>query len=107
MTDSQFCRRLKFLLSDKRDLDSLDIELLNIGRHFIISQNNKYNIKRVIIGRNYKENLRLISMSSEKQLILNSLDSKGPTGIIIGDCNKDDLIFASSIVARYCNKKSA
>jgi len=61
LVDKNFSKRLKdFKNHLKNDFDLLDIEVLKIGRHFRI------NSKKYILGRNKKENEKLLKISELK-----------------------------------------
>ncbi|MGA1868616.1 MAG: tRNA 4-thiouridine(8) synthase ThiI [bacterium] len=109
LTDPQFCHRLKFLLKEEKRLDQFDIETLTLGRHFILPRTENEGLKRLVVGRNKEENFKLLSIASSTHIIMNSQNTPGPTGILIGQFTKDDLVCAASIIARYSdrgNKKS-
>ncbi|MGA1826151.1 MAG: tRNA 4-thiouridine(8) synthase ThiI [bacterium] len=104
LTDPQFCRRLRLLLDGRKRLDRFDIELLTIGRHFLLPRGEKESLKRVVVGRNKEENAKLLSIASSMHIIMKSTDFPGPTGILVGTFSNDDLKAAASIIARYTDK---
>lgn len=95
LTDSSFCRRMKDLLAYGK-LDLKNVELLKIGRHFRLSPEVK-----LVVGRNEKENNRLLHLVREDDIVLEPVSLPGPTGLIKGICGEDAMILSSKIVARY------
>lgn len=98
LTDPEFSRRMKDLMRySKLNLD--EIELLKVGRHFRLSEKLK-----LVVGRNEKENERLLDLVKENDTCFAPLDVAGPTAIARG-LNGDMLSekICASIVARYCD----
>jgi tRNA U34 2-thiouridine synthase MnmA/TrmU len=91
LTDIQFSKRLKFLITLKDRPIKEELGLLKLGRHFYV--NNSW----IIIGRNERENniIKDISLWSFK---LFPIDYPGPTGIIV---RGDSLDMAGRILVRY------
>ncbi|MFH1504318.1 MAG: tRNA 4-thiouridine(8) synthase ThiI [Candidatus Omnitrophota bacterium] len=101
LTDSSFCDRLKDLLEHKEySLDN--IELLKLGRHFRISPAFK-----LIVGRDEKENEKLLKLAKKKDIIFEPAELPGPTALGIGVMDKKTKELSARIVARYTapNKK--
>jgi len=76
LTDKGFSARLKDLLKYAPDYDISDLHLLKIGRHFRISDSLKF-----IVGRDEKENERLVSFSKNGDYIFETIDIPGPIGL--------------------------
>ena len=70
LTDPTFSLRLKdlFKISGKKEIKESDVELLKIGRHFIINQKNLR--VKIIVGRNHSENEKLKTLREKKDICL-------------------------------------
>ena len=89
------------MIYNKEELDIKDVELLKIGRHFRLSENAK-----LVIGRNYEENKKLVSFADSSNIVLNPVDIPGPTGVLdVGVMSAGLLELSAMIVAHYCDKK--
>lgn len=100
LTDAVFCNRLRKLMQEKEVFGFQDVELLKLGRHFAIS-----NGFRLVVGRNQKENQRIMGFYEEEDMLFLPRDSKGPVGLGKGEPKSGDLRKAASLVARYCDQK--
>ena len=100
LTDAVFCARLRKLMQEKEVFGFQDVELLKLGRHFAIS-----NGFRLVVGRNQKENQRIMGFYEEEDMLFLPRDSKGPVGLGKGEPKSGDLRKAASLVARYCDQK--
>ena len=103
LTDKGFSARLKDLLKYKPDYNISDLHLLKIGRHFRISDNLKF-----IVGRDEKENKRLLSFSKDGDCIFDILDIPSPIGLARSrerfqtvPYTQKDIETMASILARY------
>jgi len=96
LTDKSFSDRLKDLFKYNPDYDISDLHLLKIGRHFRISDKAK-----LFIGRDEKENEKLLSFSKEGDFIFDVLDIPSAVGIARGKANEEDIGVMASILARY------
>jgi tRNA U34 2-thiouridine synthase MnmA/TrmU len=99
LTDPGFANRMRGLIKHKPDFVMNDVLLLKVGRHFRLSPDAKF-----IVGRNEKENDKLIHLAVEGDISFQPAKVKGPVGIGRGIFNKDNLSQASSIIARYSDK---
>jgi hypothetical protein len=103
LTDKGFSARLKDLLKYKPDYNISDLHLLKIGRHFRISDSLKF-----IVGRDSKENEKLMNLSEKDDFIFDILDIPSAIGLArsrerfqtVPYAQKDIEIMAS-ILARY------
>ncbi|MDP2921334.1 MAG: 7-cyano-7-deazaguanine synthase [Candidatus Omnitrophota bacterium] len=102
LTDENFSTRLKDLLKYIPDYDISDLHLLKVGRHFRISDNLKF-----IVGRDEKENERLMTFAKDGDTILDILDIPSPIGLArrgrslsVPYTQKDTELMAS-VLARY------
>ena len=96
LTDKNFSVRLKDLLKSKPDYDISGLHLLKIGRHFRISDNLKF-----IVGRDSKENEKLMDLSEKGDFILDILDIPSAVGLARGKASEKDIETMASILARY------
>jgi tRNA U34 2-thiouridine synthase MnmA/TrmU len=96
LTDKSFSGRLKDLLKYNPDYDISDLHLLKIGRHFRISDKAK-----LFIGRDEKENERLLSFSKEGDYVFDILDIPSAVGLARGKVIERDVETMASILARY------
>jgi len=96
LTEKGFSRRLKDLLSFRKDPEIREVELLKLGRHFRISPDAK-----LVVGRNNKENEGLRALGTEYDFILTSAADPGPTVLGLGTFNDIDLELAAAVTAAY------
>ncbi len=89
LTDPVFSGRLKESIEHDEILPT-SLELLSIGRHFRLSNDEK-----LIVSRNSRERKRLIRYTTEAQTVLESAET---LGILFG---KKDVKLAAAIVSRY------
>ena len=59
LTDPEFARRLRDFLEYSKKLSEWDVALLKLGRHFMQGKS------KIIVGRNEKENNKLLSLLRE------------------------------------------
>ncbi len=102
LTDPGFSRRLKDLLNHQPEFNLEDIRLLKIGRHFRLSDRTK-----LILGRNHKENQRLITLAQSGCILLEPVEVPGPAGILkAGESSRELLELSACILARYCDRSN-
>lgn len=100
LTDKQFAKRLKDLLTFTKNPTLNDIQLLKVGRHFRLSEKLK-----VIVGRNEEENKRLAILAEDEDIKLTVVNGKGPFVICRGIMTQDALLKSASIAAKYADDK--
>ncbi len=100
LTDVQYAKRFRDLLKfGTYDLNN--IELLKYGRHFKLADNIK-----LIVGRNLRDNDAITRLSGCGNFLLEPPEEvAGPTALVIGQAQKENLELAAAIVCRYCDKK--
>lgn len=102
LTDKIFSQRLKNLFDYKKRIDKNDIELLKVGRHFLIN-----NVK-IIVGRNHQENLRIKKLANRQDILMEIDKISGPTILIkiYNDrkINSEILRKAARLTKRYSSK---
>ena len=96
LTDKCFSARIKDLFKYVPEYDISDLHLLKIGRHFRISDNLKF-----IVGRDEKENERLLSFSKQGDYVFDILDIPSAIGLARGKVSEKDIELIASILARY------
>ena len=100
LTDRGFSNRLKDMFKCKPDYDLNDLHLLKVGRQFRIKDSAK-----LIVGRDEKENEKLLTFLQPGDYILDVVDIPSPIAVVRGNINDEDLHLASSILARYSDGK--
>lgn len=103
LTQENFSRRLKTLLSLKPDATAADTEILKVGRHIYIDSD-----QLLVIGRNHAENLQLENLARPGDYLFKVVDRPGPLGLLRLNRIADSahVEFAARIVARYSDAKS-
>jgi len=96
LTDKGFSARIKDLFKYMPEYDISDLHLLKIGRHFRISDNLKF-----IVGRDSKENEKLMGLSKEGDFIFDALDIPSAVGLARGRVSEKGITAMASILARY------
>ncbi|MFH1860329.1 MAG: tRNA 4-thiouridine(8) synthase ThiI [bacterium] len=100
LTDRVFAKKMRDLLSHTPDPSWNDIQLLKLGRHFRLSEELK-----VIVARNDEENKRLVNLIEENDTRLQVTNQKGPIAICRGEINREYLLKAACITARYSDDR--
>jgi len=100
LTDPQFAKRMRDLLTYIKDPSLNDIQLLKVGRHFRLSEELK-----IIVGRNEEENKRLSALANDRDIKFVVVNGKGALVICRGKINSDSLLKSASIAAWYSDDK--
>ena len=102
LTQEAFTRRLRLLLSRQPESGLEAMEILKLGRHFLIAEN-----VLLVVGRNHSENERLSRLAAPKDYLLKVTNRPGPTGLVksLGSEQQLDLTRAAAIVARYSDAR--
>jgi len=101
LTDPEFAKRLKDLMTHGT-LDMNNVGLLKIGRHFRFSPAAK-----LVVGRNEKENARLLEFVKEGDYLFMPKDIAGPTALGRGSFDEELIKVSCSIVCRYSDLASS
>ncbi len=102
LTDPSFSRKIKHLLGGGK-LSLNEIELLKLGRHFLLKEGVK-----LIIGRNKIENTMIFQLAIEGDICLQVIGYPGPIGLLRkSDADDQILLLAASITARYSDAPHA
>ncbi|HNX28681.1 MAG TPA: tRNA 4-thiouridine(8) synthase ThiI [Syntrophomonadaceae bacterium] len=99
LTDANYSRRLRYLLSVKPDAGTDEIKILSWGRNFGLEG------ALLIIGRNHKENQNLLASAIPGDLLLTAPDYPGPVALLKTADKEPDLQYIAAIVARYGDGK--
>lgn len=78
--------------------ENVDVEafrLLRVGRHFRLSERAK-----AIVGRNEGENTDLEGFAAGR-IRIDPVDVMGPTTLVEGDPNEEEILLAAALTARY------
>jgi tRNA U34 2-thiouridine synthase MnmA/TrmU len=103
LVDANFARRLRDLYTH-RDPESIQPEeymMLKVGRHIRLSPTVK-----IMVGRNESEN-RFLEMWRGQRWILTTPEHPGPTALVDGSPNEEELVELARFAARYCDGKHA
>lgn len=102
LCEKEFAIRLRDLFKHEKTIDWKDVELLRIGRHFMIDG------VKVIVGRNEQENNRLLHFMDKADLMLEAKDIMGPITIIRKkkQINPEVIKKAAELTARYSDAKT-
>jgi tRNA U34 2-thiouridine synthase MnmA/TrmU len=101
LTDPGFSKRLKDLMQHEQ-LNLDNIQLLKVGRHFRLSDT-----ARLVVGRNEKENERLLNLARENDYLFFPNDGlAGPTSLGRGKFSEELIKVSCAITSRYCDLDS-
>lgn len=99
LTEPSFSKRLKDIMQHKEYcLDN--VEFLKLGRHFRLKPEFK-----LIVGRNEKENQKVLNLAQEGDFCFEPKDLPGPTGIGRGQLDEAIKLLSSQIIARYTSQE--
>jgi len=102
LTDASFARRFKMILEEKNKvIQSDDLQLLKLGRHFMIRSGI-----RLIVGRNHSENQKILALGKKNDWIFRVIGAPGPISLGRGNLEIEDFECAASITARYSDAKA-
>ncbi len=96
LTDIQFSKRLKDTFEHNPNADSRDMDLLRYGRYFRLTSGTK-----VLVGRNEKENEKLICLGRLKGAIIQPTVYPGPVVFLEAPFNESDIDIAATMCATY------
>lgn len=102
LTQESFGKRLRKFLDLRPEADSQSTEILKVGRHFYLGED-----QLLIVGRNHNENERLNELAGEQDYLFKALDRPGPLGLLrpLQTAEKPELEQAARIVARYSDAR--
>ncbi len=96
LTMDGYARRLKELMKRNHTLEIRDVQLLRIGRHFLLGTGDK-----VIVGRDQSDNEKLLSIKNETDVVLDVKDHPSPIAVIPHGASETTIVKAASICVRY------
>jgi len=96
LTEPEFARKLKDLMTWKPDFTTHDLNLLKVGRHFRLPAGS-----RLLVGKNERENQRLHALARESEILLDTEGVPGPLALLQNGGGEEDLRLAAAIMARY------
>lgn len=96
LTDPQMANRIRKMFSRSREVTVSGVLLLQMGRHFQLSED-----QHLVVGRKEEENEKLLSLSRGGDFLLSLRGIPGPLGLLRGRVDDAGLRVAASIVARY------
>jgi len=101
LTDKGYSKRLKDLITNNPDFDRRDIDLLTIGRQFRLKTGEK-----VIVGRDQKDNEKLISMKRDNDVIIDLVDYPSPIVMIPNGGSQEAIALSTSICVTHSDAPS-
>lgn len=102
LTEQNFARRLQKLLDRNTEAGAEEMEILKLGRHFIVGED-----KLLVVGRNQSENRKMEDIAWPQDLLLKVADRPGPLGLLrYGGYDEELMNYAAAIVARYSDAKN-
>ena len=99
LTDKNFANRLRDLFRTRRNVTTMDVELLKIGRHF------RYGSSKIVVGRNEDENNRLLHLKKRSDFYLEVSRYGSPITVVQGQASKKTLEIAASLTAYFSDCK--
>lgn len=100
LTDENYSRRLKDILSHRKHVSSADMDILKIGRHLRVPGGLK-----IIVGRNHDENVFLKNHASGRWMF-ETVNYKGPVAIVEGEPEAGGMELACGITASYSDAEA-
>jgi len=99
LTDPNYSRRLRDLLSYTEQVNFDDLNLLRVGRHFRIDPQTK-----IIVGRHQEENEKISRYRRATEWIFEAKQTSSPLVLLKGEMTDENVRKAAAITARYCDK---
>ncbi|MGB2601032.1 MAG: tRNA 4-thiouridine(8) synthase ThiI [Candidatus Omnitrophota bacterium] len=100
LTDPIFARKLKDLLSHGMGTME-EVSLLKYGRHFRLDD-----ITKIIVGRDEKENDKLLELKAKEDVVLRLEDKNGPYALLKGESCPENLKKAAALVLSHSKHKN-
>lgn len=102
LTQENYSKRLRLLLTVKPDAGVKEMALLKLGRQFYLQEG-----LLLVVGRNQAENEALQNLADGDDYLLKVADRPGPLGLLrsIRPAGELDPEYAAAIVARYSDAK--
>lgn len=100
LTDKIFSKKVRDLLSNKKEITKTDLALLKSGRHF------RHLGAKVVVGRNEADNAALRRMVQEGDVLIEPAGFPGPAAIVSGGDSTELLHYAGSLIIKYALEKT-
>ncbi len=103
LTEQNFVRRLKKLLEKNKAPGQDELEILKVGRHFVVGID-----KLLVVGRNQSENRKLEEDARLSDWLIKVANRPGPIGLLrySPDFDEELIKYSAAIVARYSDAKN-
>ncbi len=98
LTDKEYSKKLGKLIKEIGKIRESDLKLLRLGRHFWLGKS------RIILGRNYEENLAIKKLSQKGDILVDPKNFPGPTALVRGKDKKAGEKFAKEKILKYAKK---
>lgn len=95
LTESEYSKKLRELLTKIKNVKKGDIDLLRLGRHFWAGKT------RIVLGRNHEENLALKKLAEKSDVLVEPKDIPGPTALVRGRRGKTVLDAVQKLILKY------
>ncbi len=96
LTEKEFAKKIRDLFKHKKKINSDDMKLLKLGRHFRLKD-------KIIVGRNERENKMLLKLKG-KSIVFEVPDIGSPTTLLQGK-SKKAIKVAAQLTAFYSDNK--
>lgn len=96
LTHKNFKEKMEDYFIHYKNDDFIHLSLMPVGRHFRLSDSVK-----IIVGKDEKENDIIYAARKNGSVLFPIEEIPGPTALIIGEPNQDELNQAAKIVSRY------
>jgi hypothetical protein len=101
LTCEEYAKKLRDLFKHKKRVSMLDVDLLNVGRHFRIGEN------KIIVGRNEEENRVLTLKKAQSDYYFEVPTIPGPTTVLQGAKTGKAVKAAAALTAYYSDSKDS
>lgn len=98
LCEQEFAKKLRDLFKYKKKIESRDIELLKLGRHFRVGE------AKIIVGRNEKEN-KIIQNLANNNLIFEVKDIPSPISLLEGKPNEAAIKTAAALTLSHSDAR--
>ena len=95
LTDKNFARKMRDLVSHEKDITTREIHLLKIGRHF------RYDENKIIVGRNEGENNALLKWKKDSDYVFEVTSCGSPVTILQGSATAQSMRLSAEITVAY------
>ncbi len=100
LTYKEFAAKLRDLLTHKKRVSVVDVELLKVGRHFRHGEN------KIIVGRNKDENEKLLRLKSRNDYFFEAQGCGSPVTLLQGPKTRQAIEKAAQLTAYYSDQKT-